>query len=265
VTVHLDKIRVADIQFGQCATSARLDVLRRRGDVVRSLEAVLQRIDKLKQLRSRAALATEAHVLAKRELKHERERIRFERRLSHLDERLDRLLVQQQQQKSNQRLGINLCGRRSPAVTAYVTFEEEEGVLRCLREYPELGVLHRLVQPAYKRLRGKRLRFRPAPDPSDVIWENLHYPYVSRVLRQLGVAVVTLTVLLLSFTTIFMAELKKAKLERELGSPASCPVGVTKDDVSLDELHKTSSLAPYKTLVECFCRHALTYEYVFLG
>jgi hypothetical protein len=150
-------------------------------------------------------------------------------------------------------------------VTAYVTFEKKEGVLRCLREYPELGVLHRLAQPAYKRLRGKRLRFRPAPDPSDVIWENLHYPYVSRVLRQLDVAVVTLTALLLSFTTIFMAELKKAKLERELGSPTSCSVGVTKDDVSLDELHKTSSLALYKTLVESFCRHALTYEHVFLG
>lgn len=187
VSVHLDKIRVADIQFGQRATSARLDVLRRRGDVVRSLEAVLQRIDKLQQLRSRAALATEAHALAKREQRHDRERVRLERRLVRLDERLDRLLVDQLRQESGQQQrGINYCGRQPPpAVTAYVTFEEEEGVLRCLREYPELGVLHRLVQPAHKRLRSKRLRFRPAPDPSDVIWENLHYSYASRVLRQL--------------------------------------------------------------------------------
>lgn len=74
-------------------------------------------------------------------------------------------------------------------------------------------------------------------------------------------AIVTLTVLLVSFMAIFLTKLQEAKLERELGSPASCPVGVTKDDVSLDELHKILGLAPYKALIECFCRQALTYEY----
>lgn len=141
----------------------------------------------LHQLRGRTALATAAHSLAKREQKHERERIKLEGEIQVLASRLDQLMIQQQQhdeELDHKHIGIQ-TRFPSPAVTAYVTFEEEEGVLRCLREYPELGVLHRFMQPAYKRFRGKRLRFRPAPDPSDIIWENLHYSFSSRVLRQL--------------------------------------------------------------------------------
>lgn len=75
-------------------------------------------------------------------------------------------------------------------------------------------------------------------------------------------AVVTLVVLLSSFAVTFLAELQKAKLERQLGSVTSCPDIVTKDDVSLDELHKMTGLAPYKSLVQCFCRQILAKEYV---
>ena len=70
------------------------------------------------------------------------------------------------------------------AVTAFITFEEEEGVHRCLREYPPLGFISRLFQSKHKRLHGKRLRFVAAPDPTDILWENLPHGPVNRFLRR---------------------------------------------------------------------------------
>ncbi|RLN51945.1 hypothetical protein BBJ29_002933 [Phytophthora kernoviae] len=143
------------------------------------------------------------------------------------------------------------------AVTAFVTFEEEEGFHRCLQEYPDLGWLHRLFQPYYKRLHDKRLRFRPAPDPTDIIWENLHHPFLERMLRQLIVALITMAVLFLSFVLIFAAKEQKSKLERQFDRPSSCPPLVTKPDVMQDELNKLSGVVPYKALVECYCKNFL--------
>ncbi|KAF4322918.1 hypothetical protein BBO99_00003180 [Phytophthora kernoviae] len=143
------------------------------------------------------------------------------------------------------------------AVTAFVTFEEEEGFHRCLQEYPDLGWLHRLFQPYYKRLHDKRLRFRPAPDPTDIIWENLHHPFLERMLRQLIVALITMAVLFLSFVLIFAAKEQKSKLERQFDRPSSCPSLVTKPDVMQDELNKLSGVVPYKALVECYCKNFL--------
>ena len=61
-------------------------------------------------------------------------------------------------------------GNRLRAVTAFITFEEEEGYLRCLREYPDLGIVNRFFQAKRKRFNGKRMRIVPAPDPTDIIW-----------------------------------------------------------------------------------------------
>ncbi|TYZ65544.1 hypothetical protein PybrP1_007721 [[Pythium] brassicae (nom. inval.)] len=241
--VELDRVRVADIQFG-VNTSGHLELLRNRGVVVRRLDVALQRFGKLRALEGRIA----QRVFERRCKRHEKRVARLEAKLQRHNARLERWNATHKKRQSIQ------------AVTAFVTFEEEEGFHRCLAEYPDLGFIYRLFQPRHKRLRGKRLRFRPAPDPTDIVWENLHYPYWSRLLRQLIVALVTLAVLFASFVLIFLAKLQKTKVEREFGRPTSCPAGVTREDVVQDELAKTSGLVPYKALVECFCKAALETE-----
>ena len=51
-TVALDRVRIADIQFGR-NTAGHLDLLRKRGVVVRKLEVELQRLEKFKMLEGR--------------------------------------------------------------------------------------------------------------------------------------------------------------------------------------------------------------------
>lgn len=232
----VDRIRIADIQFGK-STSAHLEFLRDRSVVVRKLEVVQQRLEKVKLLQSRLSSWS-----FNRKLKaHTKVATKLERKLQRRNFALDRWHAAKDTKD----------GAR--AVTAFITFEEEEGFHRCLTEYPDLGFLNRLFQSKHKRLHGKRLRFRPAPDPTDIVWENLHHPYIERLLRQVIVALVTLTVLFISFILILVAKLQKTRLERQFGRPSSCPVGVTKEDVVEDETQKVIGLVPYKVLVECYC------------
>lgn len=166
--MDLDRIRVADVQFGKSA-SRHLHLLSRRGVIVRRLEIAQQRHEKLKLLHGRL----NERVYARRERRHLRAIHKLQTKLHGFNVKLEQWHVRQKRYNISQ------------AVTAFVTFEEEEGIHRCLQEYPDLGWLHRLFQPYYKRLHGKRLRFRPAPDPTDIIWENLHHPFLERVFRQL--------------------------------------------------------------------------------
>ncbi|OWZ24202.1 TRNA (guanineN(7))methyltransferase [Phytophthora megakarya] len=236
----LDRIRVADVQFGKSA-SRHLRLLGRRGVIVRHLEIAQQRHEKLQLLHGRL----DENVYARRERRHLRAIHKLETKLHRFNVKLEQWHYHQKRYSISQ------------AVTAFVTFEEEEGFHRCLQEYPDLGWFHRLFQPFYKRLHGKRLRFCPAPDPTDIIWENLHYSFAERVFRQMIVALITMAVLFLSFVLIFVAKEQKTKLEREFGRPNSCPTSVLKTDVVQDEMNKTSGLVPYKALVECFCKSYL--------
>uniref|UniRef100_K3WQ59 Anoctamin transmembrane domain-containing protein n=1 Tax=Globisporangium ultimum (strain ATCC 200006 / CBS 805.95 / DAOM BR144) TaxID=431595 RepID=K3WQ59_GLOUD len=241
--VDLDRVRIADIQFGM-NTSGHLKLLRNRGAVVRRLDVALQRYEKVRMLRSRLT----PRVFELRSKRHKKKIQRLETKLMRHNARLDRWNAKHAQRASAQ------------AVTAFITFEEEEGFNRCLQEYPDLGVLYRLFQPSRKRLHGERLRFRPAPDPSDIVWENLHHPFWERMLRQAIVGLITLAVLFVSFVLIFLAKLQKTKLEREFGRPTSCPAEVTKEAVVQDELEKQTGLVPYKALVECFCKSMLAVD-----
>ena len=58
---------------------------------------------------------------------------------------------------------------------AFVTFNHEESFLRCAEAYDKSrSVIRRIFQPKELRFRGRhRLRVDPAPNPSDVLWENL--------------------------------------------------------------------------------------------
>ncbi|TMW68688.1 hypothetical protein Poli38472_006156 [Pythium oligandrum] len=236
----VDRIHIADIQFGK-SSSSHLELLRKRGKLVRKLEVAMQRLEKVKLLNGRVS----ERAFIRKLKKHFKETQKLEMRLRSQNARIERW------HHRNQENGVQ-------AVTAFITFEEEEGYHRCLTEYPDLGLLYRLFQPKFKRLHGKRLRFRPAPDPTDIVWENLHHPYWERLLRQAAVAFITLAVLCLSFILILLAKLQNTRLERQFGRPSSCPASVTKDDVIEDETQKLIGLVPYKVLVECYCKNVLT-------
>lgn len=245
-TREFDCIRIADIQFGK-STSGQLKLVRDRGVIVRKLEVELQRLEKIKQLEGKLdhkkySSSIQSHIKKSRKL----------------DVALEKHNVKLE--KWRKRHGE---GTRAQAVTAFITFEEEEGFQRCLQVYPDLGALHRFFQPKERRLHGKRLRFSPAPDPSDIKWENLHYSGLERFFRRWVVNLCALSVLLVSFCIIFLAKYEKGQLDQEFGRTTSCPANITKDDVVLDEYNKQTEASVYKALVGCYCEallHKLSFQ-----
>ena len=235
---ELEKIKVADINFG-LTNAAQIAAMRKRGLVARKLDIASQKIAKFKLLEGKVSQVTfdtriDKMIAAVRAL---------DKQLEEHDVWLD------DWEKEN-------TGKSLRAVTAYITFEEEEGYLRCLREYPDLGALHRLFQPYKNRFLKKRMKIIPAPDPTDIIWENLDYGYFARAFRKLCVNFVTFLLLLISFALILVTKLQKAQVEREIGRPSFCPEGITKEDVVRDENFGFYE-EPYKVYVECYCRSSL--------
>ena len=235
---QLDRVKIADINFG-LTNAVQISAMRMRGKVARKLDIASQKVAKFKALQGKLKPET------------------FEKRLGKmlqatraLDEHLakyDQWLDEYEKENSKGKLR---------AVTAFITFEEEEGYLRCLHEYPDLGPMHRLFQPYHKRFKKKRMTIRPAPDPTDIIWENLDYTYMNRAFRQFVVNLITISLLLISFALIYVTKLKKVEVENEFGRPATCPSQVTTEMVLEDEKQKANK-AEYQVLVECFCKNAL--------
>ncbi|EQC32603.1 hypothetical protein SDRG_09917 [Saprolegnia diclina VS20] len=229
-------VKVADVHFGM-TNAVQIDVMRKRGTVAAQLFLENQRIAKFKALQEKL----KPHIFEKRLGKLLKASRALDEKLQKHDKWLDEWEAAQK-------------GKGLVAVTAYITFEDEEGYLRCLREYPSLGVLHRLFQPYHKRFMKKRMRIEPAPDPTDIIWENLDYSWAARMLRVVCVNIVALALLLLSFLIIYLAKTKKNELTAKFATPLACPVNVTQWDVIQEQ---TASSSPAMAMVMCYCKAAL--------
>ena len=236
---ELAEIKIADINFG-LTNAVQIAAMRKRGVVARKLDIASQKIAKFKALQEKL----EPAIFEKRLDKMLNKMRALDEHLAKYDTWLD------EWEKEN-------SGKKLRAVTAFVTFEEEEGYLRCLHEYPALGPLHRLFQPYHKRFLKKRMKIQPAPDPTDIIWENLDYTYFNRMFRNWVVNMVTVGLLLISFILIYVTKMEKAKREREFGRPAYCPVGITEQMVIEDQQWEAYNKTTKEELVECYCQNAL--------
>jgi hypothetical protein len=87
----------------------------------------------------------------------------------------------------------------------YVTFETEEGYLRCLHTFSTAGIFKVFQQDKALYLDNQPVVIRKSRDPSDIRWENLGVPLSSRILRVVVTLCITLGVLMISYVMIFEA------------------------------------------------------------
>lgn len=92
-------------------------------------------------------------------------------------------------------------------VGAFVTFHHEESTRRCLDAYSgSNNWFRRLFQRKSLRFNGtNRLNVQPAPDPSDVIWENLETTKCQAFMRRRATGCLTFFLIILSFALILSA------------------------------------------------------------
>jgi hypothetical protein len=95
-------------------------------------------------------------------------------------------------------------------VTAFLTFENEEGINRC-KEYNEAVNADNQFADI-RQLLGCDLEIDDAAEPTDIIWENRHFTAWERFKRSMIVIGVVIFLLFLSFCIIFACSSYSSKL-----------------------------------------------------
>ncbi|GMH83627.1 hypothetical protein TrVE_jg11384 [Triparma verrucosa] len=161
------------------------------------------------------------------------------------------------------------------AKNAFITFHTEAACVRCKKIYPDLGFLHRMTMWKRHRMGGKhKLVVKSAPEPSEIIWENLGIGFFSRVIRLTFTSIFTLAMLAASFILIYRGRV--AQEEAALKYPeAECSnyiiEPVPNKNITLEDLEYVTPLSVQydinwehynQTLgntgkLECFCKGLL--------
>jgi hypothetical protein len=113
---------------------------------------------------------------------------------------------------------IALGKKKEYASSAFITFNTEEGYIRARKMYVDLGFMHRMCMPRKHRManaNGCRLIVRPAPEPSEIIWENLGRKWWARLLRLSFTSLITILLLAASFVLIFQSKTAQENAERK--------------------------------------------------
>lgn len=113
---------------------------------------------------------------------------------------------------------------RADAVAGFVTFEYSECMRRCVEDYGYYNSFPRnlLFYPSKLKLKGQRIKVQRAPDPGEMIWEHLEVSGMSKRLKRVGTALLSLLLLIMSFMAILQASIYKKIFSDRIPSGALC-------------------------------------------
>jgi len=118
---------------------------------------------------------------------------------------------------------------------SFVTFENEDSLMRCLEDYGRYGGRYLLkpwtwLRPPFPpalKFRGKhRLKVREAPEPSNILWENLETSGFSLFLRKAVTSTVTISMLAISLATIVLVTTSKDAFAESVPDLTKCTAGL---------------------------------------
>ena len=93
------------------------------------------------------------------------------------------------------------------ACAAFVVFQYSESMARCIEDYRTFDSFPMtLVTPSELKLRGHTIQVKQAPQPDEMIWENLEVTETQKRMRRLRTSLYTLILLIVSFIAILQTE-----------------------------------------------------------
>ena len=110
-------------------------------------------------------------------------------------------------------------------VGAYVTFNNQESADRCIKDYARSsGQLTCCCwsQPKPLQLQGRRVKVRRAPDPSQIVWENLELSKANQCCRRATISLVLIVLLAISFLFIMLAQAYQARFRARVPNLGLC-------------------------------------------
>lgn len=121
--------------------------------------------------------------------------------------------------KINKRLNKKKIKFSKRTICAYVTFNDAEECANCLSDYPNT-FLSKLCMPRRLRFRNKyRIKVDKAPEPSEIIYENMKYSKFNvRIRRMITFVLAFVTILVSCGMTLSAAVYRKSNLESEVNT-----------------------------------------------
>lgn len=111
----------------------------------------------------------------------------------------------------------------APAVSAYITFEYTESVARCLEDYQRYSRFpFNLFFPPQLLYRGHQLKVTKAPEPDQILWENLEITARERLKRAATSRLAALLLLIVCFIIILLASVNKVAFTKIIPTPNTC-------------------------------------------
>jgi RNA recognition motif-containing protein len=179
---------------------AEVTLTRANGRVIMAYQSQLKLIQRIRSARAAAKKYSEYNEWA-----NEEKRVKALEQLAKLETRFDAV------HKVARKLYDN------SVVGAFVVFQNEESARRCLEDYHGsnswLNFNGYWGQPPHLRFRRESiLTVVEAPEPHQVIWENLQLTWKERIVRQMGVNTVVFIILFVSFLVIITAKAQQNNL-----------------------------------------------------
>ena len=108
-------------------------------------------------------------------------------------------------------------------VAAFVTFEYCESFARCLEDYDRYTSFpFYFCYPEKMKFHGKKLKIRRAPEPDEIVWENIELGHYNRLLRRLRTGVLSSILLLIVFVALLQTTIYKNKLKNAIPNLTVC-------------------------------------------
>jgi len=132
-------------------------------------------------------------------------------------------------------------------VRGFVTFQDIHSAKICQQLYP--NTLWSNICPKEELLyHGHVLGVRQAPEPSTIIWENLHYNWVSRLWRVTVTTTVMVGLIILTVVVAFAARVVQQSV-KETGGTDECPINFA--NLSADE--QLEAVEANEEILHCYC------------
>lgn len=151
-------------------------------------------------------------------------------------------------------------------VTAFITFENEEGLNRAIQYDEIVNAEDRFAE--WRTLYGCKLEFDDASEPTDIIWENRHFTSWDRLRKTIVVVIAIGILLACSFLLIFIFS-KQADKARTKYPVVNCDAytgptgyGDALKKFAIEEwafnqkLEEAGSATQYIGAMQCFCTDA---------
>jgi hypothetical protein len=110
------------------------------------------------------------------------------------------------------------------AIAAFVTFEYTESMARCVEDYAAYssGWLPIFYYPSRLKFRGHRLHVEKAPEPDEIVWENLETGPTARFFHRVRTTIITIILMAICFAITLQASIYKQRFSDSIPSAKIC-------------------------------------------